>query len=68
VALFKRNNNVAKPPSPRHCWKQIINFDKMVKYGVISKADLDLIQFCDTVDEAFEYLKGELTKLYLEEC
>jgi hypothetical protein len=39
----------------------------MVKYGVISKADLDLIQFCDTVDEAFEYLKGELTKLYLEE-
>lgn len=48
-------------------WKQIINFDYMVKYGVISKQDLDLLQFCDTVDEAFEYLKGELTKLYLEE-
>ena len=48
-------------------WKQIINLDNMVKYGVISRQDLDLIQFCDTVDEAFEYLKGELTKLYLEE-
>lgn len=48
-------------------WKQIINFDNMLKYGVISKADLDLLEFCDTVDEAFEYLKGELTKLYLEE-
>jgi uncharacterized protein (TIGR00730 family) len=48
-------------------WKQIINFDNMVKYGVISRQDLDLLQFCDTVDEAFEYLKGELTKLYLEE-
>lgn len=48
-------------------WKQIINFDNMVKYGVISREDLDLLQFCDTVDEAFEYLKGELTKLYLEE-
>jgi uncharacterized protein (TIGR00730 family) len=48
-------------------WKQIINFDNMVKYGVISREDLDLLQFCDSVDEAFEYLKGELTKLYLEE-
>ena len=38
----------------------------MVKYGVISKADRDLIQFCDTVDEAFDYLKDELTRLYLE--
>ena len=47
-------------------WNQIINIDNMVKYGVISKADRDLIQFCDTVDEAFDYLKNELTKLYLE--
>lgn len=47
-------------------WNQIINIDNMVKYGVISKADRDLIQFCDTVDEAFDYLKDQLTKLYLE--
>ncbi len=46
-------------------WNQIINIDNMVKYGVISKADRDLVQFCDTVDEAFDYLKDELTSLYL---
>jgi uncharacterized protein (TIGR00730 family) len=46
-------------------WKQIINLDAMVKYGSISKADLDLIKFCDSVDEAFTYIKEELTKHYL---
>ena len=46
-------------------WKQVIHFDAMLKYGTISKADLKLIQFCDTVDEAFDYLTEELTKLYL---
>jgi len=46
-------------------WNQVLNFDAMVEYGVISKADRELLHFCDTVDEAFEYLKDELTKLYL---
>jgi uncharacterized protein (TIGR00730 family) len=46
-------------------WKQIINLDAMVKYGSISKADLELIKFCDSVDEAFTYIKDELTKHYL---
>ncbi|HSW35892.1 MAG TPA: TIGR00730 family Rossman fold protein, partial [Candidatus Limnocylindrales bacterium] len=46
-------------------WNQIINFDAMLKYGAISRDDLDLIKFCDTVDEAFTYLKNELTKCYL---
>ncbi len=48
-------------------WKRIINIDNMVKFGVISKADRDLVQFCDTVDEAFTYIKEHLTKYYLEE-
>ncbi len=46
-------------------WKQVIHFDAMLKYGTISKADLKLIQFCNSVDEAFDYLTEELTKLYL---
>ena len=46
-------------------WKQVINFDAMVKYGTISKKGLKLIKFCNTVDEAFTYLTKELTKLYL---
>ncbi len=46
-------------------WNQIINFENMAKYGVISKTDLDLLHFCDSVDDAFDYLKKELTRLYL---
>ncbi|MDD3656170.1 MAG: LOG family protein [Atribacterota bacterium] len=46
-------------------WKQVINFDAMIKYGTISKSDLKLFQLCDTVDEAFSYLTTELTRLYL---
>jgi uncharacterized protein (TIGR00730 family) len=46
-------------------WKKIINFDAMVEYGTISKSDLNLIRFCDTVDDAFTYLRDELTKHYL---
>jgi len=46
-------------------WKQIINFDAMIKYSTISKSDLKLFKLCDTVDEAFSYLTTELTRLYL---
>ena len=45
-------------------WNQVINLEAMVKYGTISKADLALIRFCDSVDEAFTYMKDELTELY----
>lgn len=47
-------------------WNQIINIDNMVKFGVINKEDRDLIHFCDTVEDAFNYLKDELTQIYLE--
>ncbi len=47
-------------------WNKIINFDAMVEYGTVSKADLNLLKFCDTVDEAFTCLTEELTKLYLD--
>lgn len=46
-------------------WKQVINFDAMIEYGTISKSDLEMVKFCDTVDEAFTYLRDELTKHYL---
>ena len=46
-------------------WNQIINLDNMVKYGVICQKDRDLVRYCDSVDDAFEYLKMELTEQYL---
>ncbi len=50
----------------REYWDELLNWDAMVKWGTISPEDLDLFSFCDTVDEAFEYLTSELTRLHLD--
>jgi len=46
-------------------WKSLLNFDLLAKRGVIAREDLNLFRFCDTVDEAAEYLQAELTRKYL---
>lgn len=46
-------------------WKEIINFDALVRWGTISPQDLDLFRIFDSVDEAFDYLTSELTRLHL---
>jgi uncharacterized protein (TIGR00730 family) len=38
-------------------WKEIVNFDALVKYGMISQEDLSLFQFADDPETAFELLK-----------
>jgi len=42
-------------------WKEIINFEALVKYGTISASDLELFHFADTPDDAMEILKHALT-------
>ena len=46
-------------------WREILNFDALVKWGMVSPQDLSLFKLCETVDEAFEYLRGVLTQHYL---
>jgi uncharacterized protein (TIGR00730 family) len=41
-------------------WKEIINFDALVKYDMISPEDLDLFQTADDPKTAFELLKTGL--------
>jgi uncharacterized protein (TIGR00730 family) len=41
-------------------WKEIINFDALVKYGTISAADLELFHFADTPEAAMEILQSSL--------
>jgi uncharacterized protein (TIGR00730 family) len=47
-------------------WNEILNFDALVRHGMISPEDLDLFSFADDVDTAYEYLKCGLTKYYLQ--
>jgi uncharacterized protein (TIGR00730 family) len=47
-------------------WKEIINFDALVKYGMISPEDLDLFQFADDPATALELLKKGLTQFALQ--
>ena len=45
-------------------WKEVINFEALVRWGTIDADDLSLFRFCDTVDETFSYLQSELSRLY----
>jgi hypothetical protein len=46
-------------------WKKVFNLDVLVDTGAISPADIDLFQFADTPEQAFELLRKGLTENYL---
>jgi hypothetical protein len=41
-------------------WKEVVNFDALVRHGTISAADLDLFRFADDPETAFGILKEHL--------
>jgi uncharacterized protein (TIGR00730 family) len=43
-------------------WKNVINLDVLADKGAIAKSDLELFQFANTPEEAFEVLKAGLTE------
>ena len=47
-------------------WKEVINFEALVRYGTISESDLDLFQFADDPLTALGIIQQYLTRLYLE--
>jgi uncharacterized protein (TIGR00730 family) len=49
----------------REFWDEVINFDSLVRWGVVSPQDLDIFYKTDSVDDAFEYVTSTLEKLYL---
>lgn len=48
-------------------WSEVINFDALVKFGNIDARDLDLFFQTDSVDEAYQYLIGQLGKYGIKE-
>lgn len=43
-------------------WKEVVNFDALVKYGTISEEDVKLFQFADTPEAALDILQRSLTE------
>ena len=41
-------------------WDEVLDFDALVRWGTIGPEDLAWFHRCDTPDEAFAYLQGEL--------
>lgn len=48
-------------------WKEIINFEKLIEHGTISRSDLKLFDFCDTIDEVFLKVTSHFEKYYLNQ-
>jgi uncharacterized protein (TIGR00730 family) len=46
-------------------WKKVFNLEALVDTGAISPKDIDLFQFADTPEQAFELLRHGLTENYL---
>jgi uncharacterized protein (TIGR00730 family) len=46
-------------------WKRVFNLEVLVDTGAISPKDLDLFQYADTPEQAFDLLKQGLTDNYL---
>jgi len=47
-------------------WKEILNIDALVRYGMISPQDVELFQYADSPAEAMEQLRDGLNRYYLE--
>jgi uncharacterized protein (TIGR00730 family) len=45
-------------------WKNILHFEALSNWGMISPEDLDLIHFCDEPHQALEILKREMERIH----
>ena len=50
----------------RKYWDEVLNLRAMVRWGMISHSEFKMLQFADTVDEAFERIRDGLEKYHME--
>lgn len=48
-------------------WQEVVNFDALIKHGVIDPIDVQLFQVTDSVDEAFTYITKSLSEYAVAE-
>lgn len=46
-------------------WKEVINFDALIEHGTISREDLKLFDFGNSIDEVFEKLTQHFQKYFI---
>jgi len=50
----------------RKYWDEVLNFRAMVRWGTISESEYEMLQFADTVEEAFERIRQGLEKYHMQ--
>jgi uncharacterized protein (TIGR00730 family) len=50
----------------RDCWDNVINWRTMMRAGTISEDDYKLVQFADTVEEAFDRVRSNMERYHLK--
>lgn len=50
----------------RKYWKDVMNLKVMIRWRVINQRDYDMVQYADSVDEAFEKVRDGLVKHHMK--
>jgi uncharacterized protein (TIGR00730 family) len=50
----------------RKYWDEVLNLRAMMRWGMISHSEFKMLQFADTVDEAFDRIRSGLEKYHME--
>jgi uncharacterized protein (TIGR00730 family) len=50
----------------RKYWDEVLNWKAMVRSGTINQEDYELLQFADTVDDAFDRIRAGLEKYHMD--
>lgn len=65
LTLIQTNKYIQKIPVvvfDSKFWKKVINWEYFAEAGMINPEDLKLFKFCDTVDEAYDFITKTLEK------
>jgi uncharacterized protein (TIGR00730 family) len=46
-------------------WDEVLNWQAMVNWGTINEDEYKMLQFADTVDDAFDHIRGGLEKYHM---
>lgn len=49
----------------RKYWNRVVSWRHMVRSGTVSEKEFKMLQFTDTVDDAFDHVRGEMEKYHL---